>query len=114
MEASILKHKQDLEEELERILSILISKYKPQKIILFGSLVNNRITLTSDLDLFIIKDTSKRYWERIDEVMHLIHPLEAIDIFVLTLQEIERNLKKNNLYLRNILEKGKIIYEGAS
>jgi len=114
MDISILKHKRELEKELERILHILILGYKPHKVILFGSLVNNKIKETSDLDLFIIKDTPKRYWERVDEVLDIVHPQEAMDIFVLTPQEIRDNLKKNNLYLKDILEEGKVIYERAS
>lgn len=106
-----LRHKKELERELDRILGTLVSNYKPLKVIVFGSLANNRININSDIDLLIIKDTDKRYWKRIDEVIHLIHPREAIDIFVLTSQEIEENLRKNNLYLKEILERGEVLYE---
>ncbi len=111
MNALKIQRKEDLEQELARVLRILSSQYNPAKIILFGSLANNNISATSDIDLFIIKDTPKRYWERIDEVIHLIHPREPIDIFVVTPQEVEYNLKKRNHYLIDILEHGKVLYE---
>ncbi|MBU1122848.1 MAG: nucleotidyltransferase domain-containing protein [Candidatus Omnitrophota bacterium] len=106
-----LKHKWKLNKELKRSIKVLSSQYKPRKIILFGSLANGKIRENSDIDLLVIKDTSKRYWERVDEVIHLIHPQEAMDIFVLTEKEIEDSLNKDNQYLRDILEHGKVIYE---
>lgn len=114
MDALEIKRKEDLEQELERILSIISSQYKPSKVILFGSLAYNNISATSDIDLLIIKDTSKRYWERIDEVLHLVHPREPIDIFVVTPEEVEDNVKKGNPYLIDILECGKVVYERAN
>lgn len=110
MDRILLERGRQLRRELKRIARILIEKYKPEKIFLFGSLVNGNLSETSDIDLFIVKNTSKRYWERIDEVLHSIHPREAIDIFVFTQKEIEDNLKKN-VYLKEIIEKGRLIYE---
>jgi predicted nucleotidyltransferase len=104
-------YKEQLQQELERILDILIKKYQPKKVILFGSLASGQIKETSDLDIFIIKDTPKRYWERIDEVLHLTHPQEATDLFVFTPEEIENNLNQGNLYLKEIFREGKILYE---
>ncbi|MDI3531232.1 MAG: uncharacterized protein PWP60_1081, partial [Candidatus Atribacteria bacterium] len=46
-----------LHEELSRIVKLLIEKYQPEKIILFGSLAEGRIHEWSDIDLLIIKDT---------------------------------------------------------
>jgi len=111
MEISILEHKRELEKELQRIMDIIILKYRPEKVILFGSLVNNRMSEISDIDLFVIKKTPNRYWERIDEILHLIHPKEAIDIFIFTPEEVESNLRQGNLYLKEILEEGKVLYE---
>lgn len=111
MDISSIRRKEEIEQELRRILPIIISQYHPCKIILFGSLAHNQIKETSDIDLFIIKDTQERYWKRIDEVIHLIHPREDLDIFVLTPQEIKDNLEGKNPYLKEILEEGKVIYE---
>lgn len=104
----------DLERELKRILKIIVEKYQPEKIILFGSLANNNIHEGSDIDLIIIKDNSQRYFDRVNEVMHLIHPREAIDLFVLTPQEVRRALDEDNPYYEEIVNKGKVLYEKAS
>lgn len=105
------KRKLVLERELKRILNIISSQYKPEKVILFGSLATGRITDTSDIDLFIIKDTSLRYLDRVDEVRKLVHTMEAVDIFVVTPKEVEDAQKENNPYLQEIFDEGKICYE---
>ncbi len=106
--------KKELQKELKKIINVVIPKYRPEKIILFGSLAHNHIRETSDIDIFIIKDTYKRYWDRIDEVLHLVHPEEAIDIFIFTPKEVKDNLRKKNPYLKEILEEGKVLYERTS
>lgn len=113
MDAAVLEHKRNLENELKRILDILVFQYKPSKVIIFGSLANNNISMESDIDLLIVKNTDKRYWERIDDVLHLIHPQENVDIFVLTPQEVEENFKKGNHYLKEIIESGRVVHERA-
>lgn len=114
MNDSAIKRRDELTLELERILGILIPQYNPNKIILFGSLAKDHSNETSDIDLMIIKNTPQRYWKRIDEVFHLIHPRQPMDIFVITPNEIKDSLKKENQYLKEILEEGKIVYERAN
>lgn len=105
---------QNLEKELKRILKVIIKEYQPEKIILFGSLANNNIHEGSDIDLVVIKDSSQRYFDRVNEVMHLIHPREALDLFVLTPLEVQKALDEKNPYYEEIVDKGKVLYEKAS
>lgn len=66
-----------LQKELFRILDILKKEYHPEKVILFGSLCNNRMSEMSDIDLFIVKNVRKRYLDRIDEFLNLVNPRMA-------------------------------------
>ena len=97
--------------ELERIVKIIIKDYKPEKIILFGSLVHGEIHKWSDIDLLVIKKTNKRPIERCIDIAKLIHPKLGIDIFVYTPEEYEILLKERFTLLLEIQKKGKIIYE---
>lgn len=103
-----------LELELKRILNVISSQYKPEKVILFGSLATGHITETSDIDLFIVKDTSLRYLDRVDEVRSIIHTMEAVDIFVVTPKEVEDAQKENDPYLQEIFNEGIVCYEQTS
>lgn len=107
MDEKSKNRKQLLQKELKRIVSVLKKEYKPEKIILFGSLVNGNVKEWSDIDLLLIKKTKKRYLDRIDEVLNLIHPKVGVDMFVFSPQEIE----KKNPYIDEILLTGKNVYE---
>lgn len=54
---------EQLTQELSRIAEVLIKEYQPEKIILFGSLATNQIDKWSDIDLIVIKDTDKSFYE---------------------------------------------------
>lgn len=56
-----------MEAESACILPIIIKKYKPEKIILFGSLATGKVHEWSDIDLAIIKETPLNYFERLLE-----------------------------------------------
>ncbi len=110
----LIKRKKDLEEELGRIVNLIVKLYHPEKIILFGSLKNGDIRETSDIDLLVIKNTDKSYLQRIDEIVNKIHPQLALDIFVLTPQEVEKEIEEGNPYIKEIIDEGAIIYERKS
>src|SRR4030042_2984056 len=78
---TVEQRKRLLEEELRRIIEVLKRDYDPDKIILFGSLAEGDIHEWSDIDLFIVKKTTKRPIDRILEVSRLIKPKIGIDLF---------------------------------
>lgn len=100
-----------LREELNRILKVIIEEYKPEKIILFGSLVSGELHEWSDIDLLIVKNTKSRPIERILELGRLIKPKVGIDLFIYTPEEYDLLLKERNSFLLNILNTGEVIYE---
>jgi len=100
-----------LEEELLRIVTVLIEKYQPEKIVLFGSLAGGNIHEWSDIDLLIVKETEKRPIERILEVVRLVQPRVGIDLFVYTPSEVETLLRENVSFVCDIMKTGKVLYE---
>lgn len=83
------KRREKLEAELRRILSIL-KTHDIEKVILFGSLVSNDITSTSDIDIVVSKETGKRFLDRLEDIYVAINPRVAVDILVYTPEEFER------------------------
>ena len=100
-----------LRRELDRIVKILKQKYRPQKIVLFGSLANRKLKEWSDLDLLIIKGTHRRLIDRVGEVIRLCRPRVATDFIVYTPEEFEELSKIEPFVRREIIEKGRILYE---
>lgn len=100
-----------LKNELNRILGVIKSDYKPEKVILFGSLANGKVHEWSDIDLLIIKKTTKRPIDRCLELCRLIRPKIGIDLFIYTPGEYEILLREKFSLLQSILKVGKVVYE---
>lgn len=112
MTVSVEARRHILNEELKRIVELIIREYSPKKIILFGSLATNHIHEWSDIDLVIIKDTNKRFIDRLHDVHLLAKPRVGVNFIVYTPSEVEKMLEENRYFLvKEILEKGEIIYE---
>lgn len=113
MQTVITKKKKEklLKGELKRMVNIIIRKYFPEKIILFGSLVKGRVNEGSDIDLLIIKNTPRRAIERSIELARLTRPKVGIDFFVYTPSELNYFIKEKYSFILEVLEEGKILYE---
>ncbi len=111
MQTKLINRKRNLEKELKRILHILKKNYKPEKIILFGSLANGNINEWSDIDLVLIKRSKKRFLDRIGEVIELCSPKLGTDFIVYTPKEFQYLLRVEPFIREEVLKKGKVIYE---
>jgi len=100
-------------ESIKKITQQVAEKYNPQKIILFGSFAYGKPAKDSDLDLLIVKQVNKKkdLLERAYEVRQILDVHEALDILVFTPREIKERLKLNDLFIKDIFEKGKVLYE---
>ncbi len=110
-----------MKEEVETILSEVVEKlkseYKPLRIILFGSYAFGNPTEDSDIDLLILKNTNKRRVDRFVQVKKIIYnPNYKIPIspLVYTPNELEERLRIDDDFIKEIIQKGTILYERAS
>lgn len=103
----------ELKKELNRYTNSLITNYKPEKIILFGSFANNKnkIHKWSDIDLVIVKDTPLPFLDRIKEVLLILKPKVGIDLLIYTPEEFRKLSLERNFFKSEIISKGKVIYE---
>ena len=111
---TVEERRKSLQDELVRIIGVIKTEYRPEKIILFGSLAGGEMHEWSDIDLLIVKETTKRPIERNIELFRLIQPKVGIDLFIYTPQEYEYLLKEKVSFLLNILKTGKTVYEKRS
>ena len=104
--------KTKLNKTLDGIVPILVAGYQPEKVILFGSLARNEIEEWSDLDLVIIKHTSKPFFQRLKEVALLCRPSVGVDFLVYTPDEFAQMQAENNPFIvEEVVCKGKVLYE---
>ncbi|MBP9502584.1 MAG: nucleotidyltransferase domain-containing protein [Candidatus Promineofilum sp.] len=109
-EALVDARQQLLDAELERILPLLKEEYNADAVLLFGSTATGDIHQWSDLDLVIVKDTDRRFLDRIKDVIKLVKPRVGMDIIVYTPQEFAQ-LSEERAFVRDeILAKSKVLY----
>lgn len=89
-----------------------LKKYRPEKIILFGSHAWGKPKKDSDIDILIIKKTTGNPYKRIPEARSYLHNInQAFDILVMKPEEVEKRLKLGDFFIEEIIKKGKVLYE---
>jgi uncharacterized protein len=90
----------------------LVSRYKPEQIILFGSLASGKPGQWSDIDLALVKKTRRRFIDRLKDALMAAQSTEALDVLVYTPKEVEAmETNHNSFWLHEIKEKGRIVYQ---
>ncbi|HSD58431.1 MAG TPA: nucleotidyltransferase domain-containing protein [Methanotrichaceae archaeon] len=97
----------ELKAELDRILNRLKKDPSVRLVLLFGSLARGDARDHSDIDLIVVKETEKRFLDRLDEFYD--DAREAMDVLVYTPQEFEQMRKRP--FVKRALKEGKILYE---
>ena len=99
------------EKELASIVKKLVEQYRPEKIIVFGSLAQGRVDAESDLDLLVIKRTGERRLNRRIEALRGVPRNIPLDVIILTPEEIAILEKEKSPFIQEILATGKVVYE---
>ncbi len=108
---AVERRKARLEQELARVVDVLIREYHPLQIIVFGSIARDQVHEWSDIDLAIIKETDKRFLDRIGEVLELTRSPVGLDVVVYNPQEFRQMLADGNYFVsEEILARGKTVY----
>ncbi len=89
----------------------LIANYKPEKIILFGSRVTRNVHEDSDYDFLIVKETTTHRLNRREEAMRGIKQKVALDLLILTPEELSFLRSIKSQFIEEIFEDGKLVYE---
>ena len=98
---------------IQRMSQILEEKYRPERIVLFGSFAKGRITRDSDVDLLIVKRTSLPFYQRLVEVRRLVSSARRgipFDPIVVTPEELSCRIKVGDRFLEDILQSGQVLY----
>lgn len=101
-----------IKQKTRKIVNKIVRYYKPEKVFLFGSYAWGKPTKDSDIDLLLIKDTRvNKHKIQIFLGEILFGCGLPVDTLVYTPKEIERRIKLNDFFIRNIIKKGKMLYE---
>ena len=101
-----------IEAKIKEITEKIVKEFQPEKIILFGSWAWGTPGADSDVDLFIVKESNKKRWEReYDLRMNLIgNKFPPMDLLIYTPEEMERRIRIEDFFIQDILKNGKLMY----
>jgi len=91
----------------------IIAQYKPEKIILFGSYAYGNPGTDSDVDLLVIMEFDGKNAIKSAEILNTTNPKFPVDLIVRTPEQVRERLKLGDFYIKEIFEKGTVLYEAA-
>jgi predicted nucleotidyltransferase len=101
-----------IEDRLEEVRKRIVEAFDPHRIILFGSYAYGQPTPDSDIDLLIVMESDERPAARAMQVSRLLRPRPfPMDILVRTPEEIQHRLEIGDYFIREVLERGRVLYE---
>jgi uncharacterized protein len=97
---------------LEHVTKTIVERFRPKRIMVFGSHARGEAGPDSDLDLFIEMDTPRRPPDRSIEISEVFGLRSwPMDIVVYTPEEVRRLRHINGTLLSVIEKEGKVLYE---
>jgi len=99
---------------IREFCNAIARQFHPVKFVLFGSHAYGQPRPGSDVDLLVIMPRTRDRGERMSvRIRHGIHRDFPLDLLVRTPSEVAKRLNWGDFFLREILEKGKVMYEAA-
>ena len=90
----------------------IVQELNPEKIVLFGSYAYGTPNPHSDVDLLVIMKTKASLKDRSWAVSRLLLPRPfPVDILVKTPGEVKKGLQTGDFFLKEILTRGKVLYD---
>jgi predicted nucleotidyltransferase len=100
---------------LAGITKQIVEKCDPEKVILFGSYAYGNPHNDSDIDLFVIMKPTGAEETTHQRIMNVRAaakiPLLPMDVIVRTPQEVEARLAIGDFFIKEILDRGKVLFQ---
>jgi predicted nucleotidyltransferase len=96
---------------IREIVQQIVERFRPQKVILFGSYAHGNPTPDSDVDLLVVMETSERVLHAAARISAAIdHPF-PMDILVYRPSELKASLERKGVFATEIMANGIVLHE---
>ena len=96
---------------IRQLCTRIAREFTPEKIILFGSHAYGQPTPASDLDFMVVMQFEGDPLEQAETMLNRLNMLLPIDLLVRTPEQIRHRLEMGDSFMRDIIERGKVMYE---
>ena len=102
-------------EAIHFVVKRIVERFKPEKVILFGSHAYGEPKPWSDVDLLVVMETERTSREQRLEIARFLRDRTfGIDVIVRKPDELKHRIELGDFFLREITSKGKVLYERAN
>lgn len=89
----------------------IAAEFKPRRIILFGSYAYGTPTEDSDVDLLVEMPCRGHPARKAAQIMIALNPSFPVDLIVRSPADLQRRIRLNDWFLRDVVTKGKVLHE---
>lgn len=101
--------------KLNDIIDRIVDVADPERIILFGSAARDEMGPHSDLDLLVVKSGDFHQGRLTGDIyMNLIGAGQAVDVIIVTPEEIERYRNSPPTIIAPAMREGRVIYDASA
>lgn len=97
---------------IRRFARRVAERFRPEKIILFGSFAYGTPHADSDVDILVVMSARNRHDQAVKIRSAVPRPF-AMDLIVRTPQDLKRRLAHRDMFHTEIVTKGKVLYEAG-
>jgi uncharacterized protein len=97
---------------IRRFTREVAGNFQPERIILFGSYAYGAPHADSDVDILVVM-AARNEIDQAARIDRAIDPMFPLDLIVCTPRNIAWRLKEGDSFLREVMTKGKVLYEKA-
>ena len=101
-------------EQIVRLCAVIAREFQPDKIILFGSWAYGTPDTDSDIDLLVVMPFEGSPFRQAGTILNRVIPTVGVlplDLLVRTAEQLDERLAIGDGFVRDILERGKVLYE---
>ena len=92
----------------------IVQKYRPNKVVLFGSYASGVPTTDSDVDILVILPFDGKSAAKSAEILNQTDPRFPVDLLVRTPEQVQERLEKGDFFMQEILKKGVVLHEASN
>ena len=98
---------------IRAVVKQIAAQFNPEKIILFGSYAYGKPKPESDVDLLVVMETPLRNSEQAAQIVRALDYHFGMDLLVRRPHQLAERIALGDSFLREITEKGKVVYARA-